>query len=332
MAVRECPVFLHTGWRTAGTWLWSAFRSHKNVMGFYEPFNQSLATLTLRTLSSMRPGASRSRHPGRQRPYFEEFAPLFSSRAPGVIGYRSEFAYDSFFMPADEKFPELGRYIESLLHLAHANEKTPVLKFCRSLGRVGWMRRNFPEAAHIFVMRDPCSQWMSAWRLSCEDDNPHHLLSPIRVWTLHHRHPLVARVIDALRIGPDDFMLPTKHADVRRAVRSIPPHTLYRGFLAFWLLTAFLAFPECDLAIETEHLSAADYRVAIQQSVESLTGIPIDLGDALPLAGATGSYDFFEPRHAHADALAALELDNTLGPILEEKLTQRMPTRSNVYA
>lgn len=259
---------------------------------------------------------------------------------PGVAGYRPDFAYQSFFMSRDEQFPELRQYIESLLQLARTNGKTPVLKFCRSLGRVGWMRQNFPDAAHIFVMRDPCSQWTSAWRLSCEDDNPHHLLSPIRVWMLHHQDPIVARVFEALRISPDDFVLPTKHAAVRRAVRTLPPRILYRGFLAFWLLTAFLAFPECDLSIETERLNAADYRVVIQQEIESLTGIPIDLADAHLLSNPAASYDFFEPQEAHADALAALArldtirsgLGNTLRPILEEKLIEGMRTQASVYA
>src|SRR5271155_2079960 len=110
MSVRERPVFLHTGWRTAGTWLWSAFRRKDEVMGLYEPLNESLATLSLRTLSTMRPAASKSRHPGDQRPYFEEFGPLFSSRTPGVAGYRPDFAYESFFMAPDDEFEELRAY------------------------------------------------------------------------------------------------------------------------------------------------------------------------------------------------------------------------------
>jgi hypothetical protein len=301
-------------------------------MGLYEPLNQSLATLTSRTLSMMRPAASRSRHPDEQRPYFEEFAPLLSPREPGVAGYRPDFAYESFFMQPDDEFPELREYIESLLRLAQSSEKVPVFKFCRTLGRLGWVRRNFPDAAHILVMRDPGSQWLSAWRLSREDDNPHHLLTPIRILTLHHEHPLVASVMGALRITPSDFTLPTKHAAVRKAVRTTPPSVLYRGFLAFWLLTAFLALPECDLAIETERLNADDYRRTSLQSIKSLTGISIDLTDAHSLRGLAGANDFFGAQSANADAVQALaQLEalaphpgNSPGPLLREKLAEQI--------
>lgn len=329
--VMRRPVFLHTGWRTAGTWLWSAFRLKENVMGFYEPLNQSLATLSLRTLPTMRPAVSRSRHPDEQRPYFEEFGPLFSGRAPGVAGYRLDFAYESFFMTQDAPFPELRSYIESLLKLASASEKVPVLKFCRSLGRVGWLRENFPDAAHIFVIREPGSQWMSAWRLSHEDDNPHHLLTPIRIWARHSKHRLVATVLETMRISPEDFELPMKHTAVRKAVRRAPPPLLYRGFLAFWILTAFLALPDCDMAIETERLSAPDYRATTQSAIESLTGVSIDLSDAIPLGNPAGSNDFFGAQHAHVDAVRTLarleELEPhraNVGRALREKLTEQI--------
>ena len=326
MSAEVRPVFLHTGWRTAGTWLWSAFRSKEDVLGLYEPLNQSLATLTLRTLPTMRPAASKSRHPDEQRPYFEEFAPLLSSHRPGVAGYRPDFAYESFFMKADDEFPELREYIESLLRLAVSSGKVPVFKFCRTLGRIAWLRRNFPDASHIFVMREPGSQWLSAWRLSREDDNPHHLLTPIRILTLHHKHPLVALVMGALRIAPSDFVLPTKHAAVRKAVRTTPAPILYRGFLAFWLLTAFLALPECDLTIETERLNSDDYRFTVLQSIKSLTGISIDLTDAQSLRGPASANDFFGAQSANADALQALAqlAGDSPAPLLREKLTEQI--------
>jgi hypothetical protein len=300
-------------------------------MGLYEPLNQSLATLSLRTIPMMRPAMSNSRHPESQRPYFEEYAPLFSDRKAGLRGYRPDFAYDSFFLTPDVQFPELRNYIESLLNLARASGKVPVIKFCRTLGRVEWFRRNFPDAAHIFVMRDPRSQWMSAWRLSREDDNPHHLLAPIRILALHRNHPLVTSVLDAMRIRAEDFVLPDKHAAVCKAVRKTPAQLLYRGFLAFWVLSSFLAYPECDMTIETERLSDSDFRVTTQQVIDSLTGLSIDLSDAYPIASLAGANDFFGANLAGADALQALARLEALKPgggnvsrFLGEKLTEQI--------
>src|SRR5262245_47471573 len=47
-------VFLHTGWRTAGTWLWSRFRARPDVMGFYEPLHERLDDLALHEIPELR--------------------------------------------------------------------------------------------------------------------------------------------------------------------------------------------------------------------------------------------------------------------------------------
>jgi hypothetical protein len=307
------PVFLHSGWRTAGTWLWSQFRRHEAALGLYEPLNESLATMTLRTLPLMRPAASDSRHPETDRPYFEEYAPLLSAKRSGVAGYRPEFAYDTFFMEASESAPALRAYIESLLELGRESGATPVLKFCRSLARLGWMRANFPEAAHILVVREPQSQWLSAWRLSREDDNPHFLLQPIKTLMQHRAHRTVACALEALHIGPEDFMLPEKHSACRAAVRATPPDALYRGFLAFWLVTAYAAVSEADRIIESEKLSARDYRIETERAMRTHTGFTIDLGKARRLDRPIERSDFFDAQHAHRDAIAALDRLEGLG-------------------
>jgi hypothetical protein len=40
-------VFLHTGWRSAGTWVWSRLRELDTATGFYEPLSNVLAELSL---------------------------------------------------------------------------------------------------------------------------------------------------------------------------------------------------------------------------------------------------------------------------------------------
>ncbi|MGE8488647.1 MAG: hypothetical protein ACN6OQ_09920, partial [Paraburkholderia nemoris] len=40
-------VFLHTGWRSAGTWVWSRLRALDSATGFYEPFSNVLADLSV---------------------------------------------------------------------------------------------------------------------------------------------------------------------------------------------------------------------------------------------------------------------------------------------
>ena len=158
------PVFLHTGWRTAGTWLWSLYRALPESMAFYEPLHESLGTLSAWQLPTLRPDLWMSAHPGTQ-PYFNEFAPLLRQGSPGVAGFNEEFALAQYFVGADDALPEPASYLQSLIDLARSAGKQPVLKLARSLGRVGWMRNAFPDAAHVLVVRNPWSQWLSGWRL-----------------------------------------------------------------------------------------------------------------------------------------------------------------------
>ena len=277
-------------------------------MGFYEPFSESLATLTLKSMRAMRPGATNSGHPEPDRPYFEEFAPLFRGRRPGVAGYRPEFAYGSFFLEAETYQPELAGYVNSLLRLAYAQSKVPVLKFCRSLGRTAWLRTNFPNAAHVVVLRDPVSQWLSGWKIFNEDGNPYYVTMPLRTLVRHRHRATVARVIAALRIRPEDYDFPQKHTACCAFVRGMAPESLYRGFLAFWTATTTPAIREAEAVIESERLGSPEYRVVVEQTIENLSGIAIDLAGARPLLRRMPANAPFEIDRVHRDALQALAM------------------------
>ncbi|HUA77151.1 MAG TPA: hypothetical protein VMA86_05735 [Acetobacteraceae bacterium] len=279
------PVFLHTGWRTAGTFLWSRFRSLSGVSGYYEPLHESLATVTPATLSRHGPQLWASGHPRLRRPYFDEFAPLLRESAPGVQGYQGAFATDGFFAEADAAQPALRGYLQLLLAAARQRGEQPVLKFCRSLGRAGWMARNFPEAVHIAVVRNPVSQFIAAKHQFAAHDNPYFLLSPLLVLARNAAHAPVAAALTHFAVH-----LPPQAADEDRAraraaltshLRRTEPKVWYRGFLAFWLLS-MLGIPETiDAIIDADLLSAsADYQNECAAELASLSGVAIDLGDA----------------------------------------------------
>ena len=151
-------VFLHCGWRTRGTWIWNQFRQLRGIAGYYEPLNELLATLRPSEVSSLTADSWPSGHKGLTRPYFDEYRPLLKDDRAGVAHYQARFATDDFFAAPDAAMPELEGYLRTLLNDARHRGEQPVLKFCGSLGRVGWMRRRFPDAAHIVVLRDPLSR------------------------------------------------------------------------------------------------------------------------------------------------------------------------------
>ena len=287
LKVRDA-VFLHSGWRTAATWIWSEFRELPGVVGFYEPLHESLADLRCDRIELERPDAWNSRHPG-NRPYFEEFAALMGDRRPGVPGYRRAFAYDRYFLCEHEEQPGLRSYLQGLLDHAHANDRTPVLKFARSLGRVGWLRRCFPQAAHLLVMRDPLAQWLSAWR-HARLGNPFFLAAPLAILARNDANVLVSSALAALDLSVRDArqwtMRQTYSACVRRVVVHSPIES-YRHFLAFWIATALASVAHADATIDAGLLArSALYRSRVEHTITEFTGLaphfhssrPSDLG------------------------------------------------------
>ena len=287
------PVFLHAGWRTAGTFLWSRFRALEGVLGYYEPLHESLAAVSASSLAEHGPQRWASGHPQLPRSYFEEFAPLLRRIAAGVRAYRSTFATDDFFAGPDAALPELAAYLGLLVGRAAAAKKQPVLKFCRSLGRAGWMAKNFPEAVHIAVMRDPVSQFISAKHQFVVHGNPYFLAMPLRVLARNAGHARVAAALRAFEV-----QLPPGAADVSREragailaahLKRTEPASWYRGYLAFWLLGA-LAIPESiDAVIDANLLSAsAAFRAECEAELAGLSGVAVDLGGGASEACCAG--------------------------------------------
>jgi len=278
------PVFLHTGWRTRGTWLWSRFRALHDTTCFYEPLSEDLATLSPAAIDASDPTCWASGHPPLHRPYFAEFRPLLKTVARGVRSFDPTFAVTGFFAAPDSAMPGLRDYLASLLRAAQAEGRQPVLKFCRSLGRIGWMQQQFPQAIHVALLRNPLSQFLSAQRQFQRRDNPYFLAMPLLLLATHREIPDVAAAIRHLGVVlpslPSAPSLRTKLAACATHLRSTEPAALYRGFLAFWLATAARIPATIDLVIDSDLLTCAgDYRGQCAVDLASLTGRTIDFDD-----------------------------------------------------
>ena len=169
--VAHPPVFLHCGWRTRGTWIWNRFREISGITGYYEPLGEPLAGLRPGNLASITAESWASGHLGLARPYFDEYRALLRQGLAGVRGYQARFATTGFFASPETASPDLYGYLRDLLDAALRNGEQPVLKCCRSIGRVGWMRRHFADAVHIVVLRDPFTQFASATRQFVDTGN-----------------------------------------------------------------------------------------------------------------------------------------------------------------
>ena len=278
------PVFLHTGWRTAGTWLWSRFREIPGTQCFYEPLHEAMASLSQDDIARVSSNSWASGHPALTRPYYDEYAGLLNPDGIGVRRYRPAFAIDRLLCPPDTRLAGLRAYLGGLIAAARENGAVPVLKFCRSTGRVAWMRQHFPQAVHVAVLRNPASQWASARRQYAHHDNPYFMAATLRTLAANRGAPMVARVVDALGVplpvlaGHDiaeDLLVCA--ADIAQRT----PEAAYRAFLAFWLLAALSAAGGADMVIDTDLLALSPaYRDTTRHSLAALTGIDLDLDTA----------------------------------------------------
>lgn len=292
-------VFIHSAWRSAGTWIWNEFRADPRTMAFYEPLHEDLGALSLERIDHTNPDSWDSGHP-RTDPYFREYAPLLPAKRAGVAGFDRSFAFDRFFMDDEEIAPRLRHYLLGLRNAAHGRGKLPVFKFCRSLGRAGWMRRQFPDVAHVAVIRDPISQWESCWK-QARTGTPYFLASPLALLASNMDEPLVAAAVDALHLRIAGLRRATyakTYAQSERFVELATADTIYRSSLAYWLIGTLAALPHADLVIDADQLArSAEYRAMLERDITERTGLTVDFGSAR----ATHS--------EHESALRAVDVD-----------------------
>jgi len=242
-------IFLHTSWRSAGTWAWEALRTRPDTIGFYEPLHEALATLTRASIEERHAGAWESRHPPQKKPYFAEYEPLLRIGGFGVNGAGNRFAFDRYVMEESDEDPGLRRYLQSLCDMAARLGRRPVFKCVRSQGRLLWLQRAFPAYRHIAVVRHPYAQFTSAWHcLSL--NNPYFVATPLLVLERNATHPAVSALIEALDLPIEAPAFATAGWRMRRWIRrapSVPLETLYRATFALWLLNARQALGAAEL-------------------------------------------------------------------------------------
>ena len=152
----ERPVlFLYTSYRTGGTAFASAFNTDPTSMLFIDPLNAALSDL-----ESARAASSNdwhSNHPANLK-YFENYLPLFEQRAMDSFPNLSEFRYRN---SSAEFKNQLVQYLGDLSNAALIQGKLPVFKLEQLKGHVNLLRKNFPEALHIGLIRNPNDQFRS---------------------------------------------------------------------------------------------------------------------------------------------------------------------------
>lgn len=281
-------IFLHAGWRTAGTWLWSRFRALESVDAFYEPLSSVIGELSAADIGDIRP-TSNSGHPSMSKAYFDEYRPLLQSTERGVRGYRKSFAVDQFGTQPDADFPALKTYLNDLCETSSSQGKIAVLKFCRSQGRMPWLKEAFPDVMHVGILRNPASQFASGWLLRQQWRNAFFVAAPFRVLGLQHSEPMVRQVIAecGVKLPP---VSPTSYdayaAACDRYAQTVEGSEAYRAFIALWILCVWRTLQSADVVVDTDLLGQSpDHASELAAQFRAGTGLVPDLSATRDLVG-----------------------------------------------
>ncbi len=185
------------------------------------------------------------------------------------------------------------------------------------------MRKHFPNARHIAVVRSPWGQWLSGWRIYKASGNAYFITKPLEILALYHDHPLFAHVLKALRISPERLKDVVKGATRRGLSRVVPatttPGIFYRAFLAFWMGTTYSTLLDAQEIIDSDRLGESQaYRRETEQMIHQRSGIAIDLSNAhaLPADGSVVGVSGADIERWHTEAISALpafaEFDRTI--------------------
>jgi len=261
------PIFLHSGYRSGSTWFWNCFRECPGTHAYYEPFNVKKATMTPETIAGHGPDSWPSGHPQLTRPYSMEYQPLLAPNG-GVRRFDPRFALETYFKTdADEG---IARYMAMLVEHAQSMDKTPVLGFCCSLGRVQWFRR-FCDGWNIVTWRNPRDQWVSTHRQLTEHGISFFEIHYLLVAYLGSLYPELAPFFTGLGPIPSPAEI---SPDMPMFSHAAGIGDRFRFFLRVFALDTLLSVQHADMVVDLDHLNeSAAYRDQITRQIRSESGL-----------------------------------------------------------
>lgn len=245
-------------------------------MCFMEPFHEVLSTLTESEVQILTPESWSSHHPHLDSPYYTEYLPLLRPEG-GVLNFEDDFSYRNYFENRAHLASQQA-YLDLLCELAATNSRMPVLGFCRSTGRVSWLRKRFPTAFHVLVVRGPLDQWSSQYEQYVRYGNSYFLNTNLRILSFGQG--------DFIRKFRERFALPDSIQNNEGQALGAPGHPVNEllwslAFFMLYLLSIAYALPHVDLVIDIDALSSSKLSALyVSQVIRHSTGVHVDLRDA----------------------------------------------------
>ena len=287
------PIFIHSSWRASHTWFWLKFRGHPSTVCFYEPFHESLATLTRSEGLSLGRHSWNSRHPAGE-PYYLEFVPLIR-KAGGVRLFVPEISYRWFLPdggPTGDLHPEEVRYLALLIRHAEHLGRIPVFGFTRSLGRLIAIKNKF-LGIHIFQYRNLWTQWMSM--IAYKQDNFNYFFRQMLHIMLETQDTYFSKIVQryvvrylrslavergAICTTSDDYL----DRLITKLLELISDQDLFNLHMEFHIYLYMQARASADIVIDVTKVARDEnYRQQAENQLTSVTGLPITFNDAIEI-------------------------------------------------
>jgi hypothetical protein len=263
------PVFLHTLFRSGGTYVWSKFRQSSRFTTYYEPFNEILLDYRRDQYAQIYEDIRmQMRHADVKQEYFAEY-PVDDTGH--IAGFRAAFPYERFALSPTEADGELKIYLDYLIATATGQ---PVLKFCRSLLRLDWLDNHY-SPLNIAVIRNPRDQWQSFNSFKPGYFHAIHLLLTAQFAA----HPLVKPLsqLGPMPIFPGGMLKPSIEF-YQLLARHLDHRFLYIIFYHWWCISILELLPRMDVLIDVDQEDHHDLRQAQLQRL----GLDLDLSDCRP--------------------------------------------------
>lgn len=271
-------VFLHSGWRSASTYVWSRFRRSPHTTSFYEPFGEALARCSPKRIQRVTAQGWNSRHPPLVLPYAEEYRPLLRPLLKGVPGYRTAFALERYFPSQGGARAEV-RYIARLIRHARRCGTVPVLGFARSLGRAAELKRAL-GGYHVLVRRNPLQQWLSCRTYRGQMPLSYFELCYFLILALAPAGTPASRFAGTLGLPRLPRGLPQQLKTLQDAIHPGSDELSYRAFTAVSLLSRTVAEPVADLVLDVDRLGRSlQYRETVRGRILADVGLSIEFDD-----------------------------------------------------
>lgn len=293
MTAPRKQLLLHSMFRAGSTYLFSKLRALPRYYCYYEPLHHELVRLRRDNIELWgydRQSTNYMKHPELGAPHFQEYLRAFRDGYDVLPCFEPGLSYDDFSGARENR--GLRCYIENLRDSA-PQVCMPVLQFNRTTLRVGWFRRNFPDAYNVFLLRSPRDQFDSYVNVMGRKDS---IFLAMNLYILARNEDLhftgVAGCLPAGLSGKDviaDLAICAEHAN--RV--SLPQH--YLVFYYLWVMSLLEARAQADRIVDMDRLSCdPDYARGVAADLQAFGGgDPLDFTDAALTKRA---------RHCMADA------------------------------